>query len=141
MDTPTLSTPWLLRRVNQRYRSAISAALHEAGHGDLPQPGYWALAALGSGTADAGDLVALMGISKQGVSKLVDLMVGGGFVERQVNQADRRRTNLVRTRRGHDAAGVIATTVAATDAALAALLGLNDLTALRRLLIPLLAPQ
>ena len=63
------------RRANQRYRSAIKDRLAECGFGELPQPGYWALMILASGGTDASRLIAEMGISKQAVSKLVDVLV------------------------------------------------------------------
>jgi DNA-binding MarR family transcriptional regulator len=141
-DRAPATTPWLLRRINQRYRDNMRAALRASGLGDLPQPGYWALSALSSGAAtNASDLVELMGVSKQAVSKLVDTLVDAGYVSRRENQADRRRTNLRPTARGTAAADVIASTVESTELALAARLGVTDLGALRSVLEILAAPD
>ncbi len=107
--------PWLLRRTNQRYRAAIRDHLAERGFDALPQPGYWALMILARGGTDAGQLMSDMGVSKQAVSKLVDTLVAGGFVDRKPNDADRRRTDLALSAKGRRAARVIALAVQATE--------------------------
>ncbi len=107
--------PWLLRRANQRYRAAIKERLAECGYEQLPQPGYWALMILASGGTDASRLIGEMGISKQAVSKLVDLLVTEGFVDRRPNDADRRRTDLLLSAKGRRAADVIGDAVRATE--------------------------
>jgi len=132
--------PWLLRRVNQRYRDAMGAALRGAGMADLPQPGFWALVALSRGAGDAGDLVAAMGVTKQAVSKLLDTLVAAGFVERRGNAGDRRRTDLVLTGRGRRAVALIDGAVAATEARFAAELGAGPLDRLRATLATLADP-
>lgn len=131
---PATPMPWLLRRVNQRYREAVTARLAEAGLGDLPRPGYWALAALAAGGGDASQLVDEMGASKQAVSKLVDALVGAGFVDRRANVADRRRTDLLLTEKGRKAVGVIAEAVRTTEEHFAAVLGTESLSELALML-------
>ncbi|MDA8355641.1 MAG: MarR family winged helix-turn-helix transcriptional regulator [Actinomycetota bacterium] len=125
--------PWLLRRVNQRYRAVVRDRLAEQGLGALPQPGSWALTALARGAHDAAQLVAEMGVSKQAVSKLVDVLVDGGFVDRKVNKGDRRRTELVLSAQGKRAARVIEDAIRATEQSFATELGaapFGDLVAL-----------
>ena len=56
-----------------------------------------------------------MGISKQAVSKLVDVLVTEGFVDRKPNDADRRRTDLLLSAKGRRAADVIGDAVQATE--------------------------
>ena len=131
--TPT-PLPWLLRRVNQRYRAAVALRLRKAGFGDLPQPGYWALSALAGGAGDASRLVSEMGASKQAVSKLVDALVDAGYVDRKANEADRRRTELHLTARGRKAVGVIEKAVRATEERFATELGTESLAGLVRML-------
>ena len=126
--------PWLLRRVNQRYRSAIAAALREAGFGDLPQPGFWALMALAGGASDASQLIAEMGVTKQAVSKLVDSLVVAGFVDRKYNEADRRRMDLLLTKKGRKAVGIIDAAARSTERHFNAELGAESLNQLRRFL-------
>jgi DNA-binding MarR family transcriptional regulator len=136
-----LATPWLLRRVNQRYRAHMAVALRDAGMGDLPQPGYWALGAIKSGAADASDLVEIMGISKQGVSKLVDTLVGADYVVRQENPTDRRRTNLVLSARGSAAVTTINAAMTRTDQDFATEIGAKNLETLRAILATLSSPE
>lgn len=130
----TVPLPWLLRRVNQRYRSEAAAQLADAGLADLPQPGYWALMALARGADGAAQLVAEMGVSKQAVSKLVDNLASGGFIERKPNHADRRRTELALTPRGREAVEVIASSVQETERRMVAKLGEEPFAELTRVL-------
>jgi DNA-binding MarR family transcriptional regulator len=126
--------PWLLRRVNQRYRAAMAAGLADAGLGDLPQPGYWALMALHRGVAEASQLVTEMGVSKQAVSKLVDTLVANDYVERKPHGADRRRIELRLTDKGRKAVKVVTAAASATERRLVAELGSESFALLTRLL-------
>jgi DNA-binding MarR family transcriptional regulator len=129
-----LPMPWLLRRVNQHYRSAIRAKLTEVGLGDLPQPGYWALTALDRGTRDASHLMIEMGATKQAVSKLVDTLVTAGYIDRKSNEADRRRSDLLLTTKGRKAVSIIVSAVKATERGFIADVGAESFDQLRRAL-------
>jgi DNA-binding MarR family transcriptional regulator len=133
-DVGVLPLPWLLRRVNQRYRVEIRAHLRRAGLSDLPQPGFWALMALARGTRDASRLVSEMGVSKQAVSKLVDNLVVGGFVERKPSGVDRRKSDLLLTPKGTKAVAIMATALGATERAFADELGAARLAELHGML-------
>ena len=133
-EAATLPLPWLLRRVNQRYRAEIRAHLDAAGLSDLPQPGFWALMALARGTRDASQLVSDMGVTKQAVSKLVDNLAVAGFVERQPSGVDRRRSDLLLTSKGENAVTVMATAIDATERAFADELGSTRLAQLHETL-------
>lgn len=109
--------------MNQRYRATIRDRLAECGFEELPQPGYWALMALARGGTEAGQLMTEMGVSKQAVSKLVDVLVTSGFVTRKPNRVDRRRTDLLLTAKGRKAAGVIEDAARATEEGFVAELG------------------
>jgi DNA-binding MarR family transcriptional regulator len=126
--------PWLLRRVNQHYRSAIRAKLTEGGLGDLPQPGYWALTALARGLRDASHLMIEMGVTKQAVSKLVDTLVTAGYIDRRSNQADRRRSDLLLTTKGRKAARIIESAVKSTERGFIADVGTESFGQLRQAL-------
>lgn len=115
--------PWLLRRVNQRYRAAMAGKLQGAGIEDLPQLGYWALMALSRGATDASQLVGEMGATKQAVSRLLETLVAGGFVAREANPTDRRKTDLRLTSKGREAVRIIESAAMATERAFVAELG------------------
>ncbi|HTX62965.1 MAG TPA: MarR family transcriptional regulator [Acidimicrobiales bacterium] len=105
------SAPWLLVQLSKRYGSVVGAQLGAAGLGGLPRPAYWLLMALASGAGDATRLVEVMGVTKQAVSRVVDALVGEGFLSREINAEDRRRTDLVLTDKGLETVGVIRSAV------------------------------
>ena len=132
-----LPLPWLLRRVNQRYRAEIVERLAAADLGDLPQPGTWALMAIARGEGEPNQLGARMGVSKQAVSKLVDRLAASDFVERTPNRTDRRRTDLTLTTKGRKAVRVITAAVNATEQAIVTELGAEPFADLTRMLAQL----
>jgi DNA-binding MarR family transcriptional regulator len=128
---------WLLRRTVRRYAAPIAKALAEAGFGDLPQQGVWAVGALAQTEPGLSgrDLVMRMGISKQAVSQLVDTLVTMEYVARQPAPDDRRRTLLHLTARGSGAARVIDDTAARLEADMEAIIGPERLRALHEALL------
>lgn len=118
------------------YRIPVTRALAQAGFGDLPQPGIWALSAAATAGTEllARDLVTRLDISKQAVSQLVDALVTAGYVERHPYPDDRRGTLLRLTPRGRRAARVIDTAVGEVNAAMAGKVGPDHLVELRRVL-------
>ncbi|HUC37292.1 MAG TPA: MarR family transcriptional regulator [Acidimicrobiales bacterium] len=97
----------------------------------MPQRGYWALTALAGDAGDASELVSQMGITKQAISKLVDVLVASGLVDREIDSVDRRRTTLRLTAKGRKAVAVIEQAVRTTEREFAAELGaasFEDLT-------------
>lgn len=111
------SVPWLLRRVRQRYQAAVAAAFDDAGLGSAPGSGFWVLVALEAGTREASELVKVLGVSKQAISKLVGTLVTDGFVAREANTADRRRTDLALTAKGRRAVDELRSAAQATERA------------------------
>ena len=134
---PVDPMPWLLRRVSQRYRSAVATRLDAARFGDLPQRGYWALTALAGGAGDASQLVSQMGVTKQAISKVVDILVASGFVDRETDRVDRRRTALHLTAKGRKAVAVIEQAVQVTEREFAKELGVASFEDLTRMLAKL----
>lgn len=131
-----LALPWLLRRAVRRYAGSVSDALENAGYGDLPQRGIWAVSALAQAAPGLSgrDLVDRMGISKQAVSQLVETLVGLDFVARRPALDDRRRTLLHLTTRGQEASRIIDATVAGMEAAMATTIGHEQLQGLHQAL-------
>jgi DNA-binding MarR family transcriptional regulator len=109
--------------MNQQYRDATATELVEAGFGDIPQRGYWTLMALAAGAGDAGEVVSQMGVTKQAVSKVVDILVASGYLDRRTDPTDRRRTPLALTAKGRKAVAVIEQAVHATEQAFVAEVG------------------
>lgn len=112
----------------------------ESGFEELPQPGYWALMVLARGSTEANQLMGEMGVSKHAVSKLVDLLVSSGFVERRPNHADRRRTNLLLSAKGRKAARVIDDVARATENTFMEELGDEQFATLVQMLAKLAPP-
>jgi DNA-binding MarR family transcriptional regulator len=131
------ATLWLLRRVNQRYRGAIGSAVAGDGFDDLPQQAWWVVDALADQEQDASQLVALMGVSRQAVSKLVETLVAGGYLVRRPDERDRRRVRLGLTEKGGRAARAVRRAVDQVDARLADDLPPGGLEQLRDLLVTL----
>jgi DNA-binding MarR family transcriptional regulator len=101
------SVPALLSAALQRYGREIRAELATAGYGDLPPGGSWLLGALAGGPRTSVELAAVRRQTKQAVSRLVDSAVSRGYLERLVDDTDRRRVPLRLTDRGR-AAGTVA---------------------------------
>lgn len=84
-----------LLNATQRALDTAHRRLGERGHpGVRPAHGYL-LQLVQSGVATATDLAPHLGVSSQAVGQILDDLVAGGYVERTVDPADRRR-KLVR---------------------------------------------
>jgi DNA-binding MarR family transcriptional regulator len=64
-----------------------------------------------------------MGVTKQAVSKVVDILVASDYVDRRTDPMDRRRTPLTLTAKGRKAVAVIERAVRATEQAFVAEVG------------------
>lgn len=116
------------------YRSLIDG-LHERlatrGFDDVRvNHGFVLLAARDGGIRNA-EIAALLGVTKQAASKLVDGMQSAGYVERAADPTDERAKLVVLTRRGVALLGVVEETYAELEADWAALLDRERLEALR----------
>ena len=92
---------------------------------------------LARGGTEASRLMDEMGVSKQAVSKLVDILVAGGFVDRRPNDDDRRRSDLLLTARGRKAVGVIEDAARSIEEAIVAEIGAESFADLVRMLAQL----
>ncbi len=68
--------------------------------------------------APLGELIKQMGVSKQAGGQLVDTLVTRGYLERTVDEQDRRRLRITLTARGQHAAAVVRSAVDHVDAQL-----------------------
>jgi DNA-binding MarR family transcriptional regulator len=114
------SVPSLLRAARTGYATAVSAALREAGFDDLPRNGPFVLAEIANRGTPTAELIRQLRISRQAASQLIDSLVVLGYLDRQVDPADRRRVNLLLTVRGREAAAAVRAGVRQVDADLAA---------------------
>lgn len=129
-----VALPALLSAARRPYGRAIRAALDAAGMGDMPPRGAFVVGAVARRGTAMQALPEAMGVSKQAVSQIVDVLVARGYLERATDPADRRRISLALTDRGREAAGVIRRAVAGVDRRLAARIGAADVDAARRAL-------
>lgn len=109
-------------RVTRLYRTAARSALVNEGFGDVPATGPAILAQLAFGPATVGEVAERTARAKQPVSRVVELMVGRGYIQRSSDGQDRRRVILTLTPRGRAAATAVAAGLGRMDGTWAAAL-------------------
>ncbi|MGB3497348.1 MarR family winged helix-turn-helix transcriptional regulator [Rhodanobacter lindaniclasticus] len=132
--------PALLRHARTTYGAAMRRALADAGCNDIPANGLYLIGglALHDGEMPLGELVKDLRVSKQAASQLVDALVTGGYLQRIVDEKDRRKLLVTLTRRGRNAAAVQAKAREQIDAELLARVGVNGVNATRKTLAALI---
>lgn len=117
--------PALLRHARTAYGSAMRGALENAGYDDIPNNGLYVIGglALGAGAIPLAVLIRDLRISKQAAGQLVDALVNGGYLDRTVDEQDRRRLVVTLTERGRAAAATQTAARERIDAALLAKVG------------------
>jgi DNA-binding MarR family transcriptional regulator len=128
--------PALLRHARTTYGAAMRRALEGAGFNDIAKNGLYVIGglALGSGDAPLGDLIRELGVSKQAAGHLVDALVLRGYLQREVDEEDRRKLTVTLTERGRAAAKIQAAAREKIDAALKTSVGEEDVRRTRRTL-------
>jgi DNA-binding MarR family transcriptional regulator/catechol 2,3-dioxygenase-like lactoylglutathione lyase family enzyme len=101
-DRLDYATPTLMRAARGAYAQSIRAQLHAIGVDDLPRNGAFILAGIDPAGGPRGDLPTGLGISKQAVSQVIDILVGRGYLTRRPDPDDRRRISLELTGRGQE---------------------------------------
>ncbi len=98
--------PALLRHARNAYGSTMRRALEDAGYDDIPKNGLYLIGglALGRGDVPLAALIRDLRISKQAAGQLVDALVSRGYLDRTVDEQDRRRLIITLTARGRAAA-------------------------------------
>ena len=131
--------PALLRHARSTYGAAMRRALEEEGFSDLPRSAMYVIGglALGAGDVPLGRLTQELGVSKQAAGQLVDTLVLRGYLERRVDEGDRRRLTIGLTARGEAAAAAQAVARLRIDAELLARVGAEDVARTRRTLAAL----
>ena len=131
-----VALPALLRHARTAYGTAMRHALEQAGYDDIPGNGLYVIGgmAMGENGLPLGQLILELGVSKQAAGQLVDALVLRGYLERRVDEEDRRRLTVSLTERGQAAAMVQAEARARVDEALLASVGAESVAHTRRAL-------
>lgn len=135
-----VAIPALLRHARVTYGMAMRRALAEAGYDDIPKNGMYVIGgmALGTGAIALGQLIKELRVSKQAAGQLVDSLVLRGYLKRDEDPSDRRKSNVTLTERGRAAAVVQAGARGEIDARLLAQVGQEDVLRTRRTLAALI---
>jgi DNA-binding MarR family transcriptional regulator len=132
--------PALLRHARVTYGMAMRRALAEAGFDDMPKNGMYIIGgmALETGEIPLGQLIKELRVSKQAAGQLVDTLVLRGYLKREEDEEDRRKSNLTLTKRGRAAAAVQTAARKKIDAELIERVGHEDILRARRTLAALI---
>ena len=114
-DWAELATPALMRSARGAYAQSVRAQLHAIGIDDLPRNGAFILAGIDTAGGPRQDLPSELGVTKQAVSQVIDLLVSRGYLDREPDPDDRRRVRLELTHRGEDVVAAVLRGVEAVD--------------------------
>jgi DNA-binding MarR family transcriptional regulator len=111
-------------------------ALTEIGCDDVPKNGLYVIGglAMGAGGVPLSQLVKELGVSKQAAGQLVDTLVLRGYLNRTVDQDDRRKISITLTPRGRAAAAAQAAARERVDAELQERVGTECVRHMRKAL-------
>jgi DNA-binding MarR family transcriptional regulator len=137
IDRTQLATPTLMRAARGTYARSIRACLEEIGVTDLPRNGAFILFGVLSGDGTRAELPTGLGVSKQAVSQVIDVLVTRGYLDRHPDGSDRRRVVLELTERGHEVAAAVWRGTEAIDEQLATRVSPGGVEAMRAGLIAL----
>jgi DNA-binding MarR family transcriptional regulator len=127
----------LMRSARGVYAQSIRAQLHAIGIDDLPRNGLFILAGADTSGGPSQDLAADLGVTKQAVSQLIEILVSRGYLERQPDPGDRRRVALELTGRGQEAMDAALVGMEAVDRQLLGRVSREQIEAMRSVLIAL----
>ena len=135
-----VAIPALLRHARVTYGMAMSRALAEAGYDDMPKNGMYIIGgmSLETGEIPLGQLIKELRVSKQAAGQLVDTLVLRGYLKRDEDPDDRRKSNITLTKRGRAAAEIQAAARKKIDAQLIERVGNEDILRTRRTLAALI---
>jgi len=136
-DRSRYATPALMRSARGVYAQAIRAQLQLIGIDDLPANGAFILAGIDTSGGPRQDLPAELGVTKQAVSQVIDVLVNRGYLTRSPDPGDRRRVILELTGLGQDVVGAVQSGIEAVDRRLAERVSAEQVDAMRSALIAL----
>ena len=126
-----LATPTLMRAARGAYARSIRTNLRAIGVDDLPKNGAGVLFGVHAGGGPRENLPAGLGVSKQAVSQVVDVLVQRGYLLRAPDTSDRRRDTLELTERGREVVEAVWRGTEAIDAQLATRLSPEQIDTMR----------
>ena len=136
-DRSEVATSTLMRSARGVYAQSIRAQLHAIGINDLPRNGLFILAGVDTPGGPSQDLAADLGVTKQAVSQLTEVLVSRGYLERQPDPDDRRRVALELTGRGQEVIDAALLGMEAVDSKLRERVSPEQIEAMRSVLIAL----
>jgi DNA-binding MarR family transcriptional regulator len=131
------ATPTLMRSARGVYAQSIRAHLDAIGVEDLPRNGAFILAGIDSSGGPRQDLPIELGVTKQAVSQVVDVLVNRGYLTRRPASGDRRRVDLELTARGQEVLEAVIRGIEAVDRKLSKRVTPEQVHAMRSALIAL----
>jgi len=137
LDREQYATPTLMRSARGVYAQSIRAHLHAIGIDDLPRNAVFILTGIDTSGGPRPDLASELGVTKQAVSQLVDILVNQGYLERGPDPDDRRRVALKLTERGERVVEASVRAVDAVDHQLSERVAPEQVAAMRAALIAL----
>ena len=126
-----------MRSARGAYAQAIRAQLQLLGIDDLPRNGAFILAGIDTSGGPRADLPSELGVTKQAVSQVIDVLVNRGYLERHGDPGDRRRVVLELTDRGREVVQAVQRGVEAVDRRLEERVPPEQVDAMRSALIAL----
>jgi DNA-binding MarR family transcriptional regulator len=126
-----------MRTARGAYARSIRAQLHAIGIDDLPRNGAFVLTNVDPSSGLRGDLSSGLGVTKQAVSQVIDVLVNRGYLQRRPDPDDRRRVTLSLTGRGRQAMEAVVRGVEAVDRQLLEQVSPEQIDAMRSVLIRL----
>jgi DNA-binding MarR family transcriptional regulator/catechol 2,3-dioxygenase-like lactoylglutathione lyase family enzyme len=128
-----------MRAARGAYAQAIRSQLDAIGIDDLPRNGAFILAGIDAAGGPRSDLPAELGVTKQAVSQLLEILVRRGYLERSPDPDDRRRNVLELTERGTQVVDAVVRAVETVDGELHKRLAAAEVEAMRAGLLALAA--
>jgi DNA-binding MarR family transcriptional regulator len=137
LDRSRYATPTLMRSARGVYAQAIRAQLRLIGVDDLPANGAFILAGIDASGRPRQDLPAELGVTKQAVSQVIEILVNRGYLTRSTDPGDRRRVVLELTDVGQEVVDAVLSGIEAVDRRLAERVSSGQVDAMRAALIAL----
>jgi DNA-binding MarR family transcriptional regulator len=136
-DRDEFATPTLMRSARGTYAQSIRAQLEAIGINDLPRNGAFILAGIDPSGGPRQDLPAELGVTKQAVSQVIDILVNRGYLTRGSTPGDRRRVDLELTDRGQEVVAAVGRGVESVDRRLQDRVSPEQIEAMRSVLTAL----